>query len=333
MATYLRGKFWWYRFRFAGERIDEPTKSTSRTVAKEAERQHRRTLEAGYNNFKEVRQNRVRILEEIIDEYLTGYRLRYRSASFAEYALGHVGRLLGTKIVADITDISVLRYQEDRLREKAAPKSINEEVRFLLKMLGDPGDVIRAHLQKTKQLKLTVHKSIGKAFNSEETESLATKAKSSRSPHMYPAFMLARNGGLRDTEIKTLTWSQINFVAKTVQVGRAKSEAGEGRIVPLNSEVYQALIDHCAWYRKRFGEIREEWYVFPYCDTGIWAAWAGNFPARGLLVFFAALEATALANVWVQAGPGLHAFSVSQSTIPRQNAMPIAVGARGRSDV
>jgi len=179
MATYLRGKYWWYRFRFAGERIDEPTKSTSRTVAKEAERQHRKTLEAGYNNFKEVRQNRVRILEEIIDEYLTGYRLRYRSASFAEYALGHVSRLLGTKIVADITEISVLRYQEDRLREKAAPKSINEEVRFLLKMLGDPGEVIRAHLKKTKQLKLTVHKQIGKAFDTEETESLATKAKSS----------------------------------------------------------------------------------------------------------------------------------------------------------
>ena len=55
--------------------------------------------------------------------------------------------------------------------------------------------------------------------------------------------MLARNGGLRDTEIKTLTWGQINFVAKTVQVGRAKSEAGEGRMVPLNSEAYQALVD------------------------------------------------------------------------------------------
>jgi hypothetical protein len=52
MATYQRGKYWWYRFRFAGERIDEPTKSTSRTVAKEAERQHRKILEAGYNNSK-----------------------------------------------------------------------------------------------------------------------------------------------------------------------------------------------------------------------------------------------------------------------------------------
>jgi hypothetical protein len=78
MATYQRGKFWWYRFRFAGERIDEPTKTTSRTVAKEAERQHRRSLEDGFNNFKEVRQNRIRVLEDIIDEYLTGYRLRLR---------------------------------------------------------------------------------------------------------------------------------------------------------------------------------------------------------------------------------------------------------------
>ena len=293
MATYQRGKYWWYRFRFAGERIDEPTKSTSRTVAKEAERQHRRALEAGYNNFKEVRQNRVRILEEIIDEYLTGYRLRYRSATFAEYALGHVSRLLGTKIVADITEISVLRYQEDRLREKAAPKSINEEVRFLLKMLGDPGEVIRAHLKKTKQLKLTVHKQIGKAFDSEETQNLATNAKSSRSPHMYPAFMLARNGGLRDTEIKTLTWGRINFVAKTVQVGRAKSEAGERRIVPLNSEAYQALVDHRAWYLKRFGEmrdgvreIRDEWYVFP------WGKPRPSDPARHITSFKTAWKTT-----------------------------------------
>jgi integrase len=286
MATYPRGKYWWYRFRFAGERIDEPTKSTSRTVAKEAERQHRRALEAGYNNFKEVRQNRVRILEEIIEEYLTGYRLRYRSASFAENALGHVSRLLGTKIVGEITEISVLRYQEDRLREKAAPKSINEEVRFLLKMLGDPGEVIRAYLKKTKQLKLTVHKQIGKAYDTEETECLAAKAKSSHSPHMYPAFMLARNGGLRDTEIKTLTWSQVNFVAKTVQVGRAKSEAGEGRIVPLNSEVYQALIDHRAWYSKRFGETRDEWYVFP------WGKPMPSDPARHITSFKTAWKTT-----------------------------------------
>ena len=73
--------------------------------------------------------------------------------------------------------------------------------------------------------------------------------------------------------------------------------------------------------------------VTVYYGTAIWAAWASDLPARGLLVLFAALEATSLANVWVQAGSGLHAFSVSQSAIPRRNAMPISARARGRSDV
>jgi integrase len=130
--------------------------------------------------------------------------------------------------------------------------------------VGNPGELIRAQLKKTKQLKLTVRKRIGKAFDSEESEKLTGKAMKSRSPHMYPAFMLARNGGLRDTEIKTLTWGQINFDNRTVKVGRAKSEAGEGRVVPLNVEVHQALVEHRAWYRKRFGEVREEWYLFPW---------------------------------------------------------------------
>jgi integrase len=264
MAPFKRGGVWWYKFYFAGRLIRESSKSTSKTVAKNAEQERRRELEAGFNNIKDVRQQRIRSLEDIIDEYLVGYRLRYRSATFAEHALGHVSRLLGTKLIVDIDEATVLSYQESRLREKAAPKSINEEVRFLLKMVGDPGELIRARLKKKKQLKLAVGKRIGKAFDSDETERLIERAKISRSPHMYPAFMLARNAGLRDTEIKTLTWAQVNFNAKTVQVGRAKTDAGEGRIVPLNSELYDALIAHRAWYMKRFGATNDEWYLFPW---------------------------------------------------------------------
>jgi integrase len=67
---------------------------------------------------------------------------------------------------------------------------------------------------------------------------------------MYPAFMLARNAGLRDTEIKTMTWGQVNLKAKSLQVGKSKSDAGEGRVVPLNAEFYNALVDHHAWYQE-----------------------------------------------------------------------------------
>jgi integrase len=265
MAVYSRGNVYWYKFYFAGRFVCESSKSSSKTVAKNAEQQRRRELEAGFNNIKEIRKERVRPLAEVISDYLVGYRLRYRSASFAEYALGHVSRLLGDEMIIDIDERTVLSYQESRLRESAAPKSINEEVRFLLKMLGSPaGDLIRSSLKEKKLLKLAVPKQIGKAFDPEESASLERKAKKSRSPHMYAAYMLARNGGLRDTEIKTLKWPQIDFDARTVRAGRAKTKAGENRVVPLNDEVYEALVKHRTWYVKKFGEIQDEWYVFPW---------------------------------------------------------------------
>jgi len=45
-------------------------------LAKDAEKQRRRELEAGFHNITDVRQQRIRSLKEIIDEYLVGYRLR-----------------------------------------------------------------------------------------------------------------------------------------------------------------------------------------------------------------------------------------------------------------
>ena len=61
-------------------RVSQSAKSSSETVAKNAGQQRRRELEAGFHNLKEVRQQRICRLDEIVDEYLVGYRLRYRSA-------------------------------------------------------------------------------------------------------------------------------------------------------------------------------------------------------------------------------------------------------------
>jgi integrase len=47
-------------------------------------------------------------------------------------------------------------------------------------------------------------------------------------------------------------------------VGKSKSDAGEGRVVPLNAELYNALVDHHAWYQERFGAADHEWYLFPF---------------------------------------------------------------------
>jgi len=104
MSLFKRGNVWWYEFWFAARRVRESSKTTSKTLAKAAEQKRRRELEEGFNNLEDVRQERVRTIQDLADEYLISYKLRHpRSATFAVYALGHVKRLLGDKMLVDIS--------------------------------------------------------------------------------------------------------------------------------------------------------------------------------------------------------------------------------------
>jgi hypothetical protein len=50
---------------------------------------------------------------------------------------------------------------------------------------------------------------------------------------------------------------------KQLTVGKSKTDAGTSRVIPLNDMVMIALEAHAAWYIRRFGECKPEWYVFP----------------------------------------------------------------------
>ena len=195
-------------------------------------------------------------VREIADASLASYRLRNpRSTTFAEYAVGLIKRLLAEKTLFDVNEDTVKEYQNPRLREKTAPKSINEEVGFLLRIMDVPGDILRVRLRKKKLLKLKTRGGIGKAYEPDEKVRLIEQAKQARSPHIYPALMLALNTGMRDAEMKRLTWRQLNFEKRYLAVGQSKTVAGEGRTIPLNSALYETLKPYADWYALRFGEI------------------------------------------------------------------------------
>jgi integrase len=42
------------------------------------------------------------------------------------------------------------------------------------------------------------------------------------------------NAGMRANEIRLLTWEKVDFLAKSLVVGKSKTAAGTGRIIPLN---------------------------------------------------------------------------------------------------
>lgn len=258
-----KSKVWWYDFVFAGKRIRESAKTDLKTKAGDAEKKRRRELEDAYNGLDDKRRERIKTIAEHADEYLTDYRLRHRSVTFAEYALANLKRHVGNIMVVGVSERTIIQYQSDRLKEGAAPKTINEETGFLLRILGERGDRLRAKLRRQRSLKLPVRHQVGRAFSGEEKARLLQTAKGARSRAIYPALMLALNAGMRDAEIRTLTWGRVDLAKAYLTVGESKTDAGAGRTIPLNSDLISALVDYSKWFTERFGTINPEWFVFP----------------------------------------------------------------------
>ena len=176
-----------------------------------------------------------------------------------------MGRLLGNSLVVEITPNVIKRYQSARLNEKAGPKTINDEVQLLIRLCGEQGSLIRATLRRDKTLKLPLPASPGRPYSAEEKARMLEEAQKLRTPQMRTALALDLNTGLRDKELREIRWEQIDLVdKKALTVGKSKSEAGTGRVIPLNETAMAALEAHAAWYTRRFGGWRPEWFVFAF---------------------------------------------------------------------
>lgn len=280
MCVFQRGDVWWFQFFFAGKRIQESTKSTSKTIALAAEKQRRRELEDEYNGVApaESKIQRVRLLADVAADFLDAYMVRVKSPSFGKYCVLHLTKYLGAKMISTINVATVLQYQTDRIKDGASGKTINDEVQFLLRILGDRGKQIRASLKDDKQLHRPVNKDVGKKFDIREQDAMIAAARNSRSPHIYAALVIALTTGMRAAEIRELQWHQVDFEERMITVGkmetpegtlnRGKTEGSRGRTIPIGPELLPVLTEHAAWYKKTLGELKPMRYLFPFGRRG-----------------------------------------------------------------
>ena len=92
----------------------------------------------------------------------------------------------------------------------------------------------------------------------EETRLLAA-CKASPSRSLYCAVVIYSNTGVRGAELRQGRWGQVDFLKKEYRVGKAKTAASEGRIVPLNQAAMQAFED----WRKQWPDAQPSDYIFP----------------------------------------------------------------------
>ncbi len=255
MSVYKRGEVWWYKFRFNGQTIRESADTRSKTVAREAERIRRRELEEGSNG---IRRQRARLFSPASQEWLDLKRsvLSARSVQIEEANLKHLGPHFGGKLIGDIEAADIGRYQQRRLAEGAAGKTINLEVGTLRAILRK--NRLWANVQPDVKM-LSAREDVGRAISEDEERRLLAECAASRSRSLYPAVTVALATAMRYSEIRLLRWKQIDLEKHTLTVGDSKTEAGTGRPIPLNDRARMVL----DMWASHFPNREPEPYVFP----------------------------------------------------------------------
>jgi integrase len=238
--------------------IRESSKSDSKTVAKEAEQSRRRRLEESWNQIK--RRKLLPLFSVGAEDWLESVKphLAERTQAIYDVALHrHLKPALGALLLCDIDAGRIASYQAKRKAEGASARTLNKELQVLRQIL--KRHKLWANLQGDVKFERESSE-IGRAMSEEQETGLLAACESNLL--LRTVVTLALNTALRKNEIRTLRWRQIDLVGRTLTVGRTKTEGGSGRLIPLNSLAYAALVK----WAGRFLQSRAEDYVFPACE-------------------------------------------------------------------
>ena len=247
---------WWYEFQFAGQRIRESAKTTSRQVAINAMRARRRQVEEGYNGIK--RPERPKLFSEAAEEFIAVRRsyLAEKTMAIIERNVKLLLPFIGKVALSDITPLDIQRVVTARRAHGASNRYINMTIETLRAILrrNHQWERLRPDYKKLKE-----PKSAGKELSLDEEKRLLQECRRSPSRVLYPAVILGLYAGMRRDEIRLLRWNQIDLQNACLTVGKSKTEHGEGRLIPLIGPALQEMKEWAAHFPHRLPNH----YVFP----------------------------------------------------------------------
>ncbi len=245
---------YWYEFQFQGRRIRESSKSTSKTVARDALQARRRQLEESYNGIKKLR---PKTFAEAAEEFISVRRpnVAAKTMDIFERSVQQLLPFIGKKALPDITPHDIQQIVDARRAKGASNRYINMTIgRFRSIMRRNhEWERLRPDYKCLKE-----PKNVGKALSHEEEEKLLHKCRMTPSRVLYPAVILGLYAGMRSDEIRSLRWLNVDLQKGFLRVGKSKTPHGEGRIVPLVAPGLEAMNGWAA----RFPNQLPNHYVF-----------------------------------------------------------------------
>ena len=254
MSIFKRGGRWWYEFSFQGQRIREPARTSSKTAAANIERARRRKLELSAGG---VRLEKPMLFSFAAKAWLAeSAHWSDSTREIYEMKLAHLKPFFGKLLLSDISATDIASFQRERQKAGASGREINMETAVLRMILRKHR---LWHYLEPDYRPLREREEIGRALTADEVHRLLTAAKKSRSKSLHPALVVLLNTGMRVTELRLLRWRQVDLIGRSLIVGHSKTRGGEGRLIPLNQDAFNTLVE----WRTKFDNPLPDHFIFP----------------------------------------------------------------------
>ena len=231
-----RGRLWWVRLRKNGKLIERSTGTSSKELARRIELEVLREL---IENRWFPNEAKRKTFEELRDRYMKDHSIPNKTSKSSvrdTSCFKHLSFFSGLTL-SEITPARISEYKSLRKTAGAKPTTLARELEVLRHALNlavrewewlDRNPFERVKIEKTNN-------KVERWLTLEEEQRLLNVSL----PWLREIIVFALNTGMRQDEILSLKWSQIDLFRRTVILLQTKNK--EKRTVPLNQTVLELL--------------------------------------------------------------------------------------------
>ena len=140
--------------------------------------------------------------------------------------------------LTEISPLAIERYKRQRKEAGLSEVTINRELAFLKNLFTKAMEWGKAPENPIKKVRLFREDTARSRFLAEDEEA---RLLACCSPHLQPLVITALHPGFRASELRSLTWDDVEFRRRTITVRAAYAKNGEPRSVPMNEVLTTTL--------------------------------------------------------------------------------------------
>lgn len=238
MGLYLRGKIYWFTIKEKGKRIQESTGTGNKKLAVKIYSKAITQVQEG-NWFEGVKAKSVTVGQLLEKHQKDRMRSKSEGTLFRDVTLlMHLNEYFGDHTLAEVTPDLCNEYRQKRYEQGRAIATVNRELGLLRNAFNSAIRVYKwCRFNPVSEIKLDKENNTIDRWLTFEEERCLMESLEGRYRDIV---ILALNTGLRQMELLSLKWPQIDLFRKTLMVIISKN--GDRRTIPLNRTALELLM-------------------------------------------------------------------------------------------